>query len=248
MASKLFQFGEQLPEYVVPVFNERAVRAGAGILFVFAIVSFMHALLLGNFQPTKIFVAAFLIDFTLRLFVNPKFAPSLIIGQWIVKNQVPEYTGAPQKRFAWGIGFALALAMFWLIVVNNLVGPINGLICLACLIFMFFEAAFGICIGCKIYNAFNKEQAQLCPGNSCDIEQAKGNQINLSQMAALIGAVAFFVLIINYSSLFAQGDVKMMKIGALHGAEESAEESCVVPQWAIDMGHEEMWKGHNDCD
>jgi len=40
----------------------------------------------------------------------------------------------------------------------------------------------------------------------------------------------------------------MLKIGALHGAEESAEGSCVVPQWAIDIGHETMWKTHNDCD
>ena len=248
MAGKLIQFGEQLPEYAIPVFNERAVRAGAGILFVVALITFMHALLLGNFMPTKVFVLIFLIDFTIRLFINPKFAPSLVIGQWVVRNQVPEYTGAPQKRFAWAIGFVLALAMFFLIVVNNTVGPINGLICLACLIFMFFESAFGICIGCKIYNAFNKEQAQLCPGNSCDIEQAKGNQISMSQIVAVIGAAAVFFLVLNHTSLYNQGDVKMLKIGALHGAEESVEESCVVPQWAIDMGHEEMWKTHNDCD
>ena len=72
MSHRLFQFGQELPGYSVPVLNERAVRAGAGILFFFAIVSFMHAWLLGDFQPTRVFVVAFLIDFTLRIFVNPR--------------------------------------------------------------------------------------------------------------------------------------------------------------------------------
>ena len=113
MAKAIFQFGEQLPGFNVPVLNERAVRAAAGILFFFAMVTFMNAMLLGNFQPTRVFVVAFLIDFTLRIFVNPKFSPSLILGQWIVRKQEPEYGGAPQKRIAWAIGFTLALLMLY---------------------------------------------------------------------------------------------------------------------------------------
>ena len=45
-----------MPEYGVPVLNERAVRAAAGILFFFAMVSFMNAWLTGNFAPTRVFV------------------------------------------------------------------------------------------------------------------------------------------------------------------------------------------------
>ena len=33
--------------------------------------------------------------------------------------------GSPQKRFAWVIGLALALAMLYLIVLNNMIGPVN---------------------------------------------------------------------------------------------------------------------------
>jgi hypothetical protein len=151
------------------VLNERAVRAAAGIVFFFAIVSFMNAWLIGNFQPTRVFVVAFLIDFTIRIFVNPRFAPSLILGQWMVRKQQPEWVGAPQKRFAWAIGFVLALVMLYLVVIRHVIGPINLFVCAACLVLLFFETAFGICIGCKVYNWFNKDQAQLCPGGVCEI-------------------------------------------------------------------------------
>jgi hypothetical protein len=71
MTDPFFSFGRRTPEYGVPVLNERAVRAAAGILFFFAMVSFMNAWLTGNFAPTRVFVVAFLIDFTIRLFINP---------------------------------------------------------------------------------------------------------------------------------------------------------------------------------
>lgn len=79
--NNVFSFGERFDGYDIAVLNERAVRAGAGSLFLFAIVSFMNAWLTGNFQPTRVFVVAFLVDFTVRIFVNPRYAPSLIIGQ-----------------------------------------------------------------------------------------------------------------------------------------------------------------------
>lgn len=80
--NNVFSFGERFDGYDIAVLNERAVRAGAGLLFLFAIVSFMNAWLTGNFQPTRVFVVAFLVDFTVRIFVNPRYAPSLIIGPY----------------------------------------------------------------------------------------------------------------------------------------------------------------------
>jgi len=52
--SNFFAFGNRLDGYAVPVLNERAVRAAAGIVFFFAMVSFMNAWLIGNFQPTRV--------------------------------------------------------------------------------------------------------------------------------------------------------------------------------------------------
>lgn len=53
--------------------------------------------------------------------------------------------------------------MLYLMVLNNVVGPINLLACGLCLTLMFFEAVFGICLGCKLYNVFNKDKAQFAP-------------------------------------------------------------------------------------
>lgn len=241
--SAIFSFGERLDGYAVPVLNERAVRAAAGIVFFFAIVSFMNAWLIGNFQPTRVFVVAFLIDFTLRIFVNPKFAPSLILGQWMVRKQQPEWVGAPQKRFAWAIGFVLALVMLYLLVIKQVIGPVNLIVCAACLVLLFFETAFGICIGCKVYNAFNQEQAQLCPGGVCAYEPAPGAGGHWSQGAVLL---AFVGVVAAHDPRAAQrlADPAGVRAGPIDAAEA---ERCQVPDFAKAMGHEEMWKRHNNC-
>ena len=186
MKTSIFAFGRRMPDYSAPVLNERAVRAGAGVLFFGAMVSFMNAWLTGNFAPTRVFVVAFLIDFSLRLFLNPRFAPSLVLGQWMVRKQQPEWTGAPQKRFAWGIGFALALTMLYLIVFKGVVGPMNLLVCGACLLLLFFESAFGICIGCWIYNRIRPDQAQLCPGGACEYSPDPQERVTLGQWLSVL--------------------------------------------------------------
>ncbi len=243
--SRIFGFGEQVEGFAVPVLNEREVRAGAGILFLFAMVSFMNAWMLGDFQQTRIFVIAFLIDFTIRLFVSPRYAPSLILGRFAVRNQLPEYVGAPQKRFAWAIGFALALAMLFLIVINNLIGPINLLVCAACLTLMFFESAFGICLGCKVYNALHKEQAQLCPGGSCEMPVRQEIQkIGMPQTLVVIG----FLMVIIFVGRHLPGPVAAPTLPNMPGAANSGNADCTPPSWAVAMGHAEKWKLHHNCE
>lgn len=252
MAS-VFGFGERLDGYPVPVLNERAVRAAAGLLFVFAMVAFMNAWLLGHFQPTRVFVVAFLIDFTLRLFVNPRFAPSLIVGQWLVRRQQPEWTGAPQKRFAWGIGFVLAALVFWLVGVQQVVGPVNLLVCLLCLTLLFFESALGICLGCQVYAWVVRQPPELCPGGVCAVAPDPRVQPRLSQgaVAAVYLAVVVGVAQVVYHDSDA-GSASAARLPAAVGAAASpvdpAEaERCKVPDFAIAMGHEEKWKLHNNC-
>lgn len=168
--SKLFQFGEKVEGYTIPVLNEREIRASAGILFLFAFISIMIAIFKHDMLMLKYFVIGFMADFIIRVFINPRFAPLLILGRLIVFNQVPEYVGAAQKKFAWVIGLFLSLVMLVLIVIMNTYSIITGLICLICLVFLFFESAFGICLGCLFYRLFYRSKAQYCPGEVCEVK------------------------------------------------------------------------------
>lgn len=246
---KLFQFGKTLPGYSVPVLNERAVRAAAGILFFFAMVTFMNAWLMGNFQPTRIFVVAFLIDFGIRIFINPRFAPSLIVGQWVVRKQQPDYVGAPQKRFAWVIGFVLALSMLYLIVIRGVIGPINMLVCGTCLVLMFFETAFGICVGCKIYNALTSKKAELCPGGVCEFEAPAGAGGNWAQGLVVVVFLAILIGVANWLNAHPTPNTRPSQAQTPTGPAGPVleEERCKVPEFAKALGHEDKWKIHNNC-
>ena len=250
MSSSVFEFGQLRPEYAVRVLNERAVRAAAGILFFLALISFMNAWLVGNFQPTRLFVLCFLIEFSIRLFINPRFAPVMILGEWMVRKQMPEWTGAPQKRFAWGLGWVLAAIMFALVVVQQVVGPINMIVCALCLLLLFFETAFGICIGCQIYNAFNPEQAQLCPGGVCEMPPDQVRAVSGPQWAVLLA----FALAVGFLSHWVDDTAPLRPApsqatdATLSSTPDPAEQArCKVPEFAKAIGHEEMWKRHNHC-
>lgn len=54
--------------------------------------------------------------------------------------------------------------MFFLLVVLNAYSQITGFACLICLVLMFFESAFGICLGCKLYRAMKKGKCSTAPG------------------------------------------------------------------------------------
>lgn len=189
------KFGEQVTGYTIPVLNEREIRASAGILFVFMLISLMLILFQGNFIMIKYVIVLFLSDMIIRVFVSPRYSPALIIGRLIVGNQVPEFVGAAQKKFAWIIGVFLSSMMFVLIVLLNSYSIITGLTCLICLIFLFFESAFGICLGCIVYKWIYKEKVQYCPGEVCDVKSKQDIQkVSLSQVVIVIAFVAAIIL------------------------------------------------------
>jgi hypothetical protein len=187
------QFGETVEGYSIPVLNEREIRAAAGILFFFTFLSLMFIVFKGNFLMIKYVITVFMLDFIIRVFWNPKFSPTLIIGRLIVSRQNPEYVGAAQKKIAWIIGVILSVTMFTLMVVVNSYSIITGLICLVCLIFLFFESVFGICLGCLLYKLIYKDKAQYCPGEVCDIKHKhdiqKTSWMQILIVLAMVGAV-----------------------------------------------------------
>jgi hypothetical protein len=234
----LLGFGDKLPGFDVPVLNEREARAGAGILFAISLIAFMNAFLVGNFAPIRVVAIVFFVDFFIRVLISPKYAPSLILGRLMVRNQTPEFVGAPQKHFAWALGLVLATVMAVLVAGFDVRGPINMLICITCLSLLFFETAFGICIGCILYRLVLRRETELCPGGACEVKTKHPVQLTSgTQLAAL--AVAGFVLI-------GAGGVIGSRTYVAPFAAQGAER-CKVPPFAVALGHEELWKRHNNC-
>ena len=201
-----FQYGEKVEGYEVLVLNEREARAGAGILFLIGILSLMNAVALGHIIVTKVFISFFTLDFLMRV-IQPRYAPSLLLGRFFVQNQRPEYVGAVQKRFAWGIGLMLAVPMFYLLVIDFQPHPMKVVVCVICLALLFFEAAFSICVGCKIYGIFNKDPVTHCPGGICEVRTKDAIQtFNLAQKIITISVV--FALSFGLYSYFTKVESK----------------------------------------
>lgn len=252
------RFGEDVEGYPIKVLNEREVRAAAGILFFFAMISFLNAFLVGNFTLTKVFVVVFFSDFLVRVLVSPRYAPSMILGRLVVRNQTPNYVGAPQKHFAWAIGLVLGAAMLWLLVLNDIRGPINLVICFSCLLLLFFETAFGICLGCYLYHGMTKKQAQLCPGDVCQVRVKTPIQhVSATQWLVLaLFASALVLLTMDYYHMKSGQEswIGISKSKPKKTAEPVTEtqsfedeKDCTPPDAVIAMGHEERWKARHGC-
>lgn len=160
------------------VVNERAVRATAGIMFLLGILAFFHIRLTGDYTVMNIIVPAFWLEFLLKTVFGPKYSIFGIAGRWLTKRQKPEWVGAPQKRFAWGIGLVLSSVMMIVAVGMQVRGWIPFGICMTCLTFMWMESALGICAGCKIYGWLQRvgimavpEHQPACPGGACSIQK-----------------------------------------------------------------------------
>jgi hypothetical protein len=163
-------FGVFTPEYDFPVFNERAVRGAAGLLFVLGFAGWLTAVTTSDFSLLRLFGATFMLDMFLRLFAGQRFTPSLIIADFLVRKQRPEWVDAKPKQTAWAIGFAMVLLacfmMGWLGIRNEIVLAWCGM----CLTFLFAEASFGFCAGCWLHMKFSKDKPRLCSGDVCNFD------------------------------------------------------------------------------
>ena len=165
---EFFAYGEKVHGYEVRVLNEREARAAAGILFIGAFIGLTNGVMLGTAIFSEFFVSFFALDFTIRV-IQPRYSPSLLLGRFFVRKQKPEYVGAAQKRFAWALGIILAYPMFYYLVLDFQPNPIKVLVCLICMTLLFLESAFGVCLGCKIFEWVKRKDPQYCPGGVCEM-------------------------------------------------------------------------------
>jgi hypothetical protein len=194
----LQKFGNKVDGYDQRVINEREARAAAGILFAFGMLSFLNSFMVGNFVFTQYFVGVFMVDFFIRV-INPNYAPSMLLGRVFIQNQIPEYVGAEQKRFAWSIGLLLSIPMFYLVAIDPQMNPIKIVICVVCLLLLLFESAFSICLGCKIYNLIKKTKAETCPGGVCEIREKDEIQKFSTIQKLIVVGITLFTVVSLYS-------------------------------------------------
>ncbi len=179
---KIFSFGETVKGYDFKVLNEREVRGISGILLLLGIIAFIQAFVLNNLKVIPYISAIMLSHFLISVLVNPLFSPITLLSRIIVRKQTPIYIGAVQKRFAWSLGATLSLAIFILSTILNKTNNLSYfqpvcLMCIVCLILMYLETAFAICVGCKLY--FLSIRLKLikkpdttpnCMGDVCEIK------------------------------------------------------------------------------
>lgn len=178
-------YGKKIPNLVIDnepapysVVNEREIRAAAGIMFVIGLSAFWYIFLTKDYTPLYYIVPLFWLDFFFKSVFSPELSIFGFIARLIVRKQKPEYVGAIQKRFAWGLGLAMATAMIVVAIILQLKGPAPFAICMTCLFFMWLESVFGICVGCNIYGfLINKnlikapEYRPACPGGACSLNK-----------------------------------------------------------------------------
>ena len=228
MIKDFFTYGEKVEGYDVRVINEREARAAAGILFAIGLLSLTNAVMLSHGVVTRYFISFFTLDFLIRV-INPSYSPSMLLGRFFVQNQTPEYVGAAQKRFAWGLGLLLALPMFYLLVIHWQPNPIKVLICIICLLLLLSESAFSICLGCKIYNLVMPAKATHCPGGVCEIKRKEKIQtFNTAQkiiafstlITLLVGTYAYMYKLENKTHIGQFVSQAMMSKAELKAQEE----------------------------
>lgn len=181
------EFGKIIPDLKIegkeapyPVVNDRVIRATAGLMLMFGLIAFFQAYYTKNFDLLRIIVITFFLDFLLKTFKGPQKSIYGYFGKKFVSNQKPEFVGAIQKRFAWGLGLFVSIIMMILLFILNLETNLTLAVCALCLSLMWLESAMGICVGCYIYNKLielglvkRPKFHPACPGGVCETDNVE---------------------------------------------------------------------------
>lgn len=178
---KIFSFGETVADYSFKVMNEREVRAISGIMLLIGAIASINGFIFSRYYVLPYITGTLFYHFLISVLVNPKLSPITWLAKFMVRKQTPIYIGAVQKRFAWSLGAGLSGVIFTLSIFLNLTNDLSYfnpacMLCLICLLLMYLETAFAICVGCKLYfmairiKLINKpEVSPNCMGDSCKI-------------------------------------------------------------------------------
>lgn len=150
----IISFGEYIEGKSFKVVDERRMRASSGIMFLAGLIASINGFILHRYAIIPYISGFLVLNFLIGVIINPKFSPSILIAQFFVSKQSPLPIGAIQKKFAWSLGLTLSTVIFVLSIFlqkNALYFEPVCMLCIVCLIFLYLETAFGICVGCKLY-------------------------------------------------------------------------------------------------
>lgn len=176
----IFSYGEYVDDRSFKVVDERVMRGSGAIMFLVGMIAFIHGFVIKNYDILPYFAGFMAFNFAIGVLINPKLSPTIIIAKFLTRKQNPIWIGAVQKRFAWALGLALSTAI--LIFSIQLLNDVSYfetvcMLCIICLVLIFLEMGFGICIGCKLY--FGALRIKLlprpkdnpnCTGDACEFK------------------------------------------------------------------------------
>lgn len=155
------------------VFDERRVRAAAGITLALGAVAFVFAYFGKEYLPIKLVTAFFFVEFLLRVTRGLGASPVGLLARLLTWGRPPLWVSARPKRFAWTLGLAMSLAMT-VITHADIRGALPLSICLLCITLMWLEAVLGLCVGCEIYGLFVRRgwiaadhAVEICSRGAC---------------------------------------------------------------------------------
>jgi hypothetical protein len=176
----IIQFGEYKEGIPFKVLDEREIRASAGIMLFLGTLATINAFIFERYIVVTYLSGFLALNFMIGLFIHARWSPTMLLARLATYKQSQLPIGAVQKRFAWSLGLGLAVIIFilsfFLLSDVTYFEPVC-MLCLLCLFLLFFETAFGICIGCKLFDLFiwlkiipKPEIRPNCVGDSCNYE------------------------------------------------------------------------------
>jgi len=176
----IISFGEYIEGAKFKVLDERVYRGSAGVMLLLAFIAFVNGFIVKNYIVLPYLIGFLVLNFSIGIFINPRFSPTVFIAKLLVRKQSPLPIGAIQKKFAWSLGLVLSTAIFilslFLLKDVTYFEPVCFL-CLICISFLYLETAFGICMGCKIYHLSIRlkllkapKEKPNCMGDACETE------------------------------------------------------------------------------
>ena len=173
----VFSFGYYIDGRSFKVLDERRMRASAGIMFLAGLIASINGFVLHKYEIIPWLMGGLAINFLIGLFINPKFSPTVLLARVFTWRQSPLPIGAIQKKFAWSLGLMLSSTIFILSLYlqkDTTYFELVCMLCMICLLLLYLETAFGICVGCKLYDLFiyakllpKPKERPNCMGDSC---------------------------------------------------------------------------------